>query len=86
MRKALFSIALITSALTLPLTARADPIDDFVLTGGGHTITYSLPATSSFPDFDLINFFEEGGPATIDGSRAMTRVVCITLSGISPSP
>ena len=67
MRKALFAVALIASALTLPLTAHADPIDDFVLTGGGHTITYSLPATSSYPDFDLFNFFSEGGPATIDG-------------------
>ena len=74
MRKALFTVALIASALTLPLTAHADPIDDFVLTGGGHTITYSLPATSSYRDFDLINFFGEGGPATLDGVSGYNQV------------
>jgi PEP-CTERM motif len=67
MRQSLFLLALLASALTLPLTAHADPIDNFVLTGDGHTITYSLPATSAFPDFSLINFFDESGPATIDG-------------------
>ena len=68
MSKALFTLALVASALTLPLTAHADPIDDFVLTGDGHTITYSLPATSSYPAFSLFNFFSEGAPATIDGA------------------
>jgi PEP-CTERM motif len=67
MRHTLFSLVLAASAFTLPLTAYADTIDDFVLTGAGHTITYSLPATSSFPDFSLFNFFSESGPATIDG-------------------
>jgi hypothetical protein len=65
MSKALFTLVLLASAL--PLIAHADPIDDFVLTGGGHTITYSLPATASFPDYNLFNFFDEGGPAAIDG-------------------
>jgi hypothetical protein len=67
MSKALFTLALLASAFALPLTAHADTIDDFVLTGNGHTITYSLPATSSSPDFDLFNFFSAGGPAVIDG-------------------
>ena len=67
MSKALFTLALLASALTLPLTALADPIDDFVLTGDGHTVTYSLPATSSYPDYSLFNFFSDGAPATIDG-------------------
>jgi hypothetical protein len=67
MSKAIFTLALLASAFVLPLTAYADPIDDFVLTGNGHTITYSLPATSSNPDFDLFNFFGAGGPAAIDG-------------------
>jgi hypothetical protein len=67
MRQSLFLLALLASALTLPLTAHADPIDEFVLTGDGHTITYSLPATSAFPDYSLFNFFGESAPATIDG-------------------
>jgi hypothetical protein len=68
MSKALFTLALLTSALTLTLAAHADPIDDFVLKGDGHTVTYSLPATSSYPAYSLFNFFSEGGPATIDGA------------------
>jgi PEP-CTERM motif len=67
MSKALFTLTLLASALTLPLTALADPIDDFVLKGDGHTVTYSLPATSSYPFYSLFNFFSQGGPATIDG-------------------
>jgi hypothetical protein len=45
MSKALFTLALLASALTLTLTAHADAIDDFVLKGGGNTITFSLPAS-----------------------------------------
>jgi hypothetical protein len=67
MSKALFTFALSAAALTLTLAARADTIDDFVLTGDGHTITYSLPATSSFLDFSVFNFFSEIAPTTIDG-------------------
>jgi hypothetical protein len=67
MSKALFTLALLTSASTLPLIAHADPIDDFVLKGDGHTIAYSLPATSSYPFYSLFNFFSDGAPATIDG-------------------
>jgi hypothetical protein len=40
MRKALFTLALFASALSLPLTAHADTIDDFILTGAGNTISF----------------------------------------------
>jgi hypothetical protein len=40
MRKALFTLTLLSSALTLPLTAHADTIDDFILTGAGNTISF----------------------------------------------
>jgi hypothetical protein len=84
MSKALFTVALLTSALTLPLTAHADTIDDFSITGGGHTITYSLPATSSFPDFSLFNFFEENAPATIDGVSGYAVTSLYYLPGLIP--
>ncbi|GGG71002.1 PEP-CTERM sorting domain-containing protein [Edaphobacter dinghuensis] len=67
MFKVLSSTLLFASVLALPLAAHADTIDDFVLTGGGQTITYSLPATSSFPDFSLFNFFSESAPTKVDG-------------------
>jgi hypothetical protein len=67
MSKVLFTFALLASAFAFPLAAHADTIDDFVLTGNGHTITYSLPATSSNREFHIFNFFEAGGPAAIDG-------------------
>jgi hypothetical protein len=44
MSKVLFT-ALLASALFLPLTAHADTIDDFVLSGGGNIITFSAPAS-----------------------------------------
>jgi hypothetical protein len=66
MRKILFT-ALLASASLLSLAAHADTIDDFVLTGNGHTISYSLPATSAFPDFSLFNFFTESASITVDG-------------------
>jgi hypothetical protein len=50
--------------LALPLAAHADTIDDFVLTGGGHTISYSYPATSIFPK---VEYIYTGALATIDG-------------------
>jgi hypothetical protein len=61
MRKALFAVALIASALTLPRTAHADPIDDFVLTGDGHTVTFSLPASPT----DVTPIFIMGGTDTL---------------------
>jgi hypothetical protein len=45
MRKAFLAFTLLSSALILPLTAHADTIDDFLLTGNGHIITFSLPAS-----------------------------------------
>jgi hypothetical protein len=51
---------------------RAASIDDFLLTGPGLNVTYSLPATSSYPDFSLFNFFSESAPADINGVSGLT--------------
>lgn len=48
MRKAGFSLLLFAFTLILPLAAHADGIDDFVLTGAGNTITFSLPSSPGF--------------------------------------
>lgn len=64
MVRSLFGLAALASVLTLPLAAHADTIDDFFLTGGGHTISYSYPATSIFPKVEYIS---TGALATIDG-------------------
>ena len=66
MRKLLSGIIAIATVF-FPLAAHADTIDDFVLTGGGHTITYSLPATTVFPSGPSIEFFYVSSTATIDG-------------------
>jgi hypothetical protein len=50
MQRFLASAIVFAAALVLPIAAHADPIDDFVLTGGGQTQTFSLPATSYFID------------------------------------
>ncbi len=38
-------LTLLASVLFVPIAAHADTIDDFVLVGGGNTITFSLPAS-----------------------------------------
>ena len=68
MRKALFPLALLASAFTLPLTAHADTIDDFVLTGNGETVTFSLPATGVYTLHLHFDNFSASGPGTIDGA------------------
>jgi hypothetical protein len=67
MHRCLFGLAALIPILTLPLAAHADTIDDFLLTGGGHTISYSLPATTVFPDGPSIEFFYATGTGSIDG-------------------
>ena len=75
MRKALFTLALFASALTLPLTAHADAIDDFVLTGGGNIITFSAPDS-----FTVLNH-----PHLVSASLANVAASVNGLSGYSSS-
>jgi hypothetical protein len=67
MSKALFSLAILASALILPLTAHADTIDDFTLIGQGHTFTYSLPASAIIMDHPHAVWLGASAPAIIDG-------------------
>ena len=67
MRKSLFTLALLASAFTLPLTAHADTIDDFTLVGQGHTITYSLPSSAILMDHPHAVILNASAPTTIDG-------------------
>jgi hypothetical protein len=48
MRNPLFTFALIASALTLPLAAHTDTIDDFTLVRDGSTFT--LPTSFTVPN------------------------------------
>jgi hypothetical protein len=57
----------LASILAAPLAAHADAIDDFGLTGAGHTISYSLPATNTFPDYSVFDFLQVSAPSTVDG-------------------
>jgi len=73
MYRSLFGLTVLASVLALPLAAHADTLDDFVLTGGGHTITYSLPSTFTFPDDPSVEFFSATATgATIDGVSGYT--------------
>lgn len=72
MPKPLCSILLLASVLTLPLAARADAIDNFLLTGGGHTISYSLPSTTTFANDPSVEFFSATAIATIDNVPGYT--------------
>ena len=68
MRNSLFILALLASAFLLPLTAHADTIDDFVLTGNGESVTFSLPATGAYTLHEHFDNFSASGPGTIDGA------------------
>ncbi|WP_353063915.1 PEP-CTERM sorting domain-containing protein [Tunturibacter psychrotolerans] len=70
MRKTLFAFAILASALSITLTAHADTIDDFVLTGNGETVTFSLPATGVYTLHQHFDSFSASGPGTIDGAPA----------------
>ena len=70
MRKPLFTLALLASAFTFPLTANADTIDDFMLTGGGETVTFSLPATGVYTLHEHFDSFTASGPGIIAGESA----------------
>jgi hypothetical protein len=85
MRKALFTLTLLASALTI--TAHADTIDDFVLTGNGESVTFSLPATTAgYILHAHFNSFFESAPGTIDGSPVTlgTLFYVSFFSGVFP--
>lgn len=67
MYRSFLGLTALASVLALPLTAHADTVDDFVLTGGGHTISYSLPASTTFVDGLSIEYFSAIANETIDG-------------------
>jgi hypothetical protein len=65
----LLAVALLTPA------AHATTIDDFTLVGGGHTITYSSPSSTTVPDYSpmLIPMMGETVNITIDGVSTYTE-------------
>lgn len=73
MYRSLFGLTILASVLALPLAAHADAIDNFVLTGGGHTVTYSLPSSFTFPNDPSVEFFSATATdGTIDGVSGYT--------------
>jgi PEP-CTERM motif len=82
MRKTFFTFAILASALTIPLTAHADAIDDFVLTGGSVDITFSLPAS---PPGNLVVCPPSSGPTSCqNGSQTdFTASTLVTNNGVT---
>lgn len=81
MRQLLRSLFLLSAlalpAAALPALAYADGIDDFVLTGDGHTFTFSLPATdTAYISLDPPRLSDHYGAlysnATVDGIGGYT--------------
>ena len=82
MRKLISSFIVLVSALS-PFAAHADTIDDFLLTGAGHTISYSYPATALFPD---VEFLYTSASATIDGVPGYSLTAVYNVYDNSPFP
>ena len=76
MRKALFTSVFI-GALMLPLVAHADTIDDFLLTGEGNIITFSLPASPA------VN--ASIGAGNVLGGYFVNGGALVTVNGVSSS-
>lgn len=75
---------LLLSAAVLPLTAAADPVDTFTLTGNGNTYTWSLPATETYPDYPHLGYIDFPATVTINGATQTTGDVGFyTIFGIA---
>jgi hypothetical protein len=82
MRKLVILLVLLASAFVQPLTAHADAIDDFVLTGVGNSniITFSLPASPPGNEMTCPPF----SPSCLPGSEtAFYLSTLVTTNGIS---
>jgi hypothetical protein len=86
MRKTLFAFAFLASALSITLTAHADTIDDFMLTGGGETVTFSLPATGVYTLHDHFDSFSAMGPGIIAGAPATVTATFYIFDVPPPFP
>jgi hypothetical protein len=78
MSRSLFTFALFLSASILPLAAHADAIDDFLITGQGNIITFSLPASP--PDV-----FVPTGAGGATGGFIVLPPTPVTLNGDTSS-
>ena len=68
MRKALFTLPLLASALILPRTAHADTTDLFTITGDSNTYTFTLPQEFTFPvEIHLVTVAAPPTTGTING-------------------
>jgi hypothetical protein len=73
MRKALFALPLLASALILPRTAHADTTDFFTITGDYSGYTFSLPEQFTFADSPhLVTVPSLTTTGTIDGLGGKT--------------
>ncbi len=69
---------LLAFAFALPTAAHADTLDDFVLTGNGHTYTFSLPSSglaagdSTFGITTRDFLYQTAASATVDGAAGYT--------------
>ena len=82
MRRAFLSFALFSSALLLTQAAYADAMDDFVLTGGGNTITFTLPAS---PPGNMMTC-PPNSPSCLPGSQTFFSVsTLVTLNNATPT-
>ncbi|WP_433974198.1 PEP-CTERM sorting domain-containing protein [Tunturiibacter lichenicola] len=78
MSKPLFTLALLASAFILPLAAHADAVDDFLITGNGNTITFSLPASPT-------DVFVSTGAGGVIGGFSPIPAPLATFNGVTSS-
>jgi hypothetical protein len=83
MRFLFVGLTLLSSA-TLPLTASADPVDNFTLTGNGNTYTWSLPADETYPDLPHLGLLDFSTNVTVNGTTQTEEVGFYTIYAPAP--
>ncbi len=70
--RSLFIAFAVLAASALPLTASADPVDYFTLTGNGNTYTWSLPANETYPAYPHLGYIVFPATVTTNGTAQTT--------------
>ena len=81
MRLVLAAVSLLSLA-ALPVTASADPVDYFTLTGNGNTYTWNLPANETYPDLPHLGLLDFSTAVTLNaGTSTVEDVGFYTVFG-----
>ena len=84
MRHKLFAVAALAVGLGLPAVAAADTLDQVTLSGGGYTISFTVPATATISEIPYNLFVNDSILATVNGVPNFAGSVNFFVAGPTP--